>query len=114
MGKYNYEEIRFIKHLWILNYSDLGMAKPISKLLSKNYLIFLLGFFIWLPIMQEVFGNILISLIPFFVIGLLFFLIIVDGVYSSFKVIKVLEICHKYIDPNMTLENLISVINNCD
>lgn len=114
MSKYNYEEIRFIKHLWLLNYTDLGLAKPISRFLSKNYLIITMGVFLWMFFSNSIFSNILLVIIPIFIIAFLFFLMIIDGVYASFKVIKVLEICTKYVDPDMTLENLISVINNCD
>lgn len=114
MSKYNYEEIRFIKHLWVLNYSDLGLAKPISKFFSKNYLLLTLGIFLWLFIFNNLNNNILLTILPIILIGLLFFVMMIDGVYASFKVIKVLEICTKYVDPDMTLENLISVINDCD
>lgn len=112
MGKYSFEEIRFIKHLWQLNYNELGLAKGLSKILSRNYLLILVTTISWLLMMPKVTDSTIIIILPFLLVGLSFFLIFADGVYSSLKVLNILELCRKYVDENMTLDELFSVMKS--
>jgi hypothetical protein len=110
MGKYSFEEIRFIKHLWIQNYDELGLAKTISRVLSSHYLLTIASIILWLVLAPNLTDNILILITPFILVGLSFLLIMVDGFYSSFKVLSILDMCRKYIDPNMSLDDLFYVM----
>ena len=111
MNKYTYEQIKFVRHLWIQNYTELGLAKKISEALSSNYLLTIVSIFAWLVVAPKYTDNVLIIISPFLIAGLSLFLILLYGVYTSMKVLNVLELCRKYIDREMSLDDLFEIIN---
>lgn len=107
---YNYEEIKFIQHLWKLHYNELGIARFFSKFFSTNYISIIFFMFIWTIVMAEYSANIWLILLPILMFFISFFLMLCDGIYSSFKAIKVLELCQKYVKESLTLNELFSIV----
>jgi hypothetical protein len=110
MSKYSFEEIIFVKRMWHEKYKELGLARSLSNFFSKNYSIILVFFALWLIVTSELNCNVLILLAPLLTFMILFILMLLDGIYSSFKVISILEVCRKYVQSDMSLEDLLSII----
>jgi len=110
MSKYSFEEIIFVKRMWVEKYKELGLARFLSNFFSKNYIAILIFLCIWLSISSSFGANIWVILMPLLIFMFLFILMLLDGIYSSLKVICILEICRKYVHPDMTLEELYSII----
>lgn len=107
---YNYEEIKFIQHLWKLHYNELGIARFFSKFFSSNYISTILFMFIWIVLMAELGLNFWFVIFPVILFFVSFLLMLVDGVYASFKAIKVLELCQKYVNQALTLNELFTIV----
>jgi hypothetical protein len=107
---YNYEERKFIQHLWKLHYNELGIARLFSKFFSSHYISILLFIFLWLVVMAEFHLNIWFVVLPVIILLISFLLMLFDGLYSSFKAIKVLELCHKYVNKSLTLQDLFNIV----
>jgi hypothetical protein len=107
---YNYEEIKFIQHLWKLHYNELGIARFFSKFFSSNYISTILFMFFWIVIMSELGLNIWIIILPVILFFVTFLLMLVDGIYASVKAIKVLEMCQKYVNKALTLNELFAIV----
>lgn len=110
MSKYSFEEIIFVKRMWVEKYKELGLARSLSSFFSKHYTLILVFFALWLIVSSELDCHVLIMLAPLLTFMFLFILMLLDGIYSSLKVISILELCRKYVKPDMSLEELYSII----
>jgi hypothetical protein len=110
MSKYSFEEIIFVKRMWVEKYKELGLARFLSNFFGQNYISIVIFLCIWLSISFLLGATIWVVLMPILIFMILFILMLLDGIYSSFKVISILELCRKYVQADMTLEELYSII----
>jgi hypothetical protein len=110
MSKYSFEEIIFVKRMWVEKYKEFGLARFLSNFFSQNYILILVFFAFWIILTSAYGCDVFILLLPILTFMVLFILMLLDGIYSSLKVISILEICRKYVQSDMTLEDLYSII----
>ena len=113
MKNLNEEKIAFIRHIWTMNYSELGFGTPIVNLFAKYPFYFIFVIFAWMlfiPLFLKV--SLFLCFVPVYILGASFVLMVIDSIYTSKKIYNILELCKTHIDENLTLEELISICRN--
>jgi hypothetical protein len=113
MKNLNEEKIAFIRHIWTLNYCELGFGTPLVNLFGKYPFYFIFGIFGWMlfiPLFLKV--SILLCFLPVYILGASFVLMLIDSIYTSKKIYNILELCKTHVDENLTLEELIAICQN--
>jgi hypothetical protein len=101
-----------MRHIWTLHYCEIGFAKLFQNLVGRYSTFWTLFVVLWMPLGYTITHSILISLMPVFLISLLFFLLIIDSVYTSRKIYDVLKLCQKYVCCNLTADDLLKIVDD--
>jgi hypothetical protein len=107
------EKIAFMRHIWTMNYSELGWGTPVVKIFEKYPFHLIAGIFSWMffiPYLLTI--SVFLCYLPAWIFGSAFILLIIDSVYTSKKIYEILELCKTHIDSSITLEELIAVCQN--
>jgi len=113
MKNLNEEKIAFIRHIWTVNYCELGFGTPIVNLFAKYPFAFIFVIFTWM-LFIPVFLTIspFMCFLPVYILGASFVLMVIDSIYTSRKIYEILELCKSHIDESLTLEELIAICRN--
>ena len=113
MKNLNEEKITLIRHIWAINYCELGFGTRLVNLFAKYPFYFIFVIFAWMlfiPVFLTV--SPFLCFLPVYILGTSFALMVVDSIYTSKKIYHILELCKSHVDENLTLEELISICQN--
>ena len=107
------EKIAFMRHIWTMNYSELGWGTPLVKILENYPFHLIAAIFSWMlfiPYLLTI--SVFLCYLPAWIFSCSFILMIIDSVYTSKKIYEILELCKRHIDSSITLEELIAACQN--
>lgn len=113
MKKFTDEQIAFMRHIWTMNYSELGWGTSIVNAFA-NYPFYVIGIiFLWMffiPYLVTI--SVFLCYFPAWLFGAGFILVIIDSIYTSKRIYEILELCKMHVDTTLTLEELLAVCQN--
>lgn len=113
MNNLNDEKIAFIRHIWIMNYSELGFGTPVINLFSKFPFHVICTIFLWMALIPNVLSiSVHLAMLPVYILASSFVLVVIDSIYTSKKIYHILNLCRRYVDSELTLEQLLQICQN--
>ena len=113
MKKFTDEQTAFMRHIWTMNYSELGWGTSIVNAFGNYpfcFMFFIFGWMLFIPYLLTI--SIFLCYFPALLFGAGFILVIIDSIYTSKRIYEILELCKMHVDTTLTLEELLAVCQN--